>query len=507
VVPEPPSCDIVITPANADRNLALLNRPELRVFCFEPGDYRAARYLVLRSSGSEYARRWLRLNASFPTTPAIRQTERAIIHGLMLDRASWWVIEGLTIQPTGAQDLPYLVTISGGSHNVLERNLLDASQQINQTLQSGVVLGATSTGVPSTWNSIQNNVIRGGNASRLGTDYTGVNIPHDDVPGGNNDFNRILDNEIHDWGDGVQLSASNSCDDAAVARGTIIDGNDIYVTADKRVRCSDGSPDPSGECSCAENGVDVKSSAGPEPAQWTQITNNRLWGFRPTLRDVPSCGGTGSRGQAITAGNACAANVFVASNAILDSTVGVLTEGPNWLIVGNLLTEIRAADEANGNFGVALYPLEGPGVRVQFNTVVGVDNAYEDAGSDIVTQCNAVIHDVAAHGPGGRRGSNHVTDHNFAYEAPSPNFVGSTNRSFATDAESENRELCFTRKRWTGPEDVCIPFGEVGKKSPHAVVPAACSSDLGADFGLPGIGYPNAKAWQGKKSKKKKKSL
>jgi hypothetical protein len=503
VVPEPPPCDIVITPANADRNLALLNRAGLRVFCVEPGDYRAFGHLELMASGTEDARRWLRLNVPHPAPPAAHQTERAIFHGLLMNTASWWVIEGITIQPTGYQNLAYLIAIFGGSHNVLERNLVDASLQPNRMRQSGVILRATGGGAPSTWNFVQGNVIRGGNASRLFVDYTGVNIPSEAIAGANNDSNRVLDNEIYDWGDGIQVEAASTCDDPAVPRGTIIDGNDIYITADKRVRCSDGAPDPFGECSCSENGIDIKSQGGPDPAHWTQITYNRLWGFRPTLRDVPSCGGSGSRGQAITAGNACAARVFVAGNAITDSTVGVMSEGGEWRVVGNLLSEIRTADAEHGNQGRAIYPLSGASSHVQFNTVVAVDNAYQDTAEYVTAQCNAVVHDRGVLGASGPRGLGHVARHNFLYESSSPNLDDVTNQVFATDVESQNAPLCFTRKRLTAPEEICVPFGDVGKKSPHKTVPAACSSDLGADFGMPGIGYPNAKAWQGKKSKKK----
>jgi hypothetical protein len=480
----------VITPANQAATLPLLDDADKRVFCVDPGDYRAARHVEIRASGTASARRYLRFNAPFPAPPAIEQASRAIFHGLLLDGASWWVIEGITIQPTGPQDLAYLVAIFGGTRNVLEGNLLDASLQSNMTRQNGVVLAATGSGKPSTWNSIQNNVIHGGNKNRLPIDYTGVNVPSETVVGAFNDHNKIVDNEIFDWGDGVQIGMDAACADVARPRGTLIDGNDVYVTASKRVRCSDGAPDPNGECSCSENGIDVKSPGGSRSDRWTQVTNNRLWGFRPTLRDVPSCGGSGARGQAINAGNACASNVFVAGNRITDSTIGVLSEGGVWRIAGNLISEIRSADTAHGNQARAIYPLTSTGTLVQFNTVVAVDNTYQDTADDVTAQCNAVIHDRGVLGASGIRGSNHVVRYNTLYESSSPNLDSPTNQELATDEESQNRELCFDRKRWTAPEEVCIPFGRTTAASPHATHPAECSTAIGAEFGVPELTYP-----------------
>jgi hypothetical protein len=481
----------VITPANKATTLPMLNDSDKRVFCLEPGDYRSARHLELERSGTATARRYLRYNAPFPAPRAIAQANRAIVYGIYLNGASWWVIEGLTIQPTGTQDHAFMVGILGGSRNVLEGNLIDASLQSNDGYQSGVLVREGWTGVAASRNTIQNNVIRGGNKSRLEVDYTGVDIRSSFTTASFNDYTKVLDNEIYDWGDGVQLGASNTCDDPGWARGTIIDGNDIYVTAAKRVNCEDGTPDPNGECSCSENGIDVKSRAGTRVDLWTQITNNRLWGFRPTLRAVKSCGGSGSRGQAINAGNSCAANVLVARNAITDSTAGIVSEGGEWRIAGNLLSEMRNADADRGNQGIAIHPISGTGSRVQLNTVVAVDNAYNDTAAYATGQCNAVLHDRALKGSSGPRGTGHVVRYNHLYESNSPNNMTSpTTEVFANDVDSGNTELCFSRRRWTGPQEVCIPFGHTTAASPHATLPAECGTDIGAPFGIPVITHP-----------------
>jgi hypothetical protein len=492
-VPEPGPCDVVITTTNQNTTIPMLDDPSKYVFCISPGNYRAQGHIRLYTSGTSSRRRYLRYNGPSPTLPAIRQSNRVLLHGLILNEASWWVVDGITVQPTAAQDLAYLVAIFGSSRNVIQGSLIDASLQPNHRFQQGIVFGSTGPGadvpgIPSTYNTIQRNVIRGGNKSRLPLDYTGINIPVEDLPGANSDYNKILDNEIYDWGDGIQISRNDELCNGALPRGTLIDNNDIYITKAKRVRCSDGAPDPSGECSCSENAIDMKVAGGANPVYWTRITNNRMWGFRPTLRDVPSCGGSGARGQAVTAGNPCAGYVFVARNKIMDSTVGVMTNGTEWRVVGNLIYEMRDADDSRG---VAIFPLDQNDALIQFNTAVAVDNSYTDSGSGVLTQCNAVIHDRALEGAQGSRGTDHVTRYNTQYESFSPEYVGSTNVKYPNDNQSQNRELCFYRKRWTQEEEVCIPFAETVSSSPHAVNrPTACATNVGADFGLPTVFYP-----------------
>ncbi|MDJ0788042.1 MAG: hypothetical protein QNK05_14630 [Myxococcota bacterium] len=489
VVPPPGDCDVVITPKNQDETFAMLNDPDKRVFCVDPGNYRRQLHVRISSSGTRNARRYLRVNEPFPAPVAWDQKRRAVLHGIELNRASWWVIEGLTIQPVDRQNLAYLVGLNSSSHNVLEGNYLDARHQPNHTIQRGVKIGANRNEAPSTHNFIQRNVIRGGNKSRLAVDYTGVSVVYEDFPGGSNSFNKILDNEIYDWGDGVQVSAhSSDCNaSGSVAKGTLIDGNDIYVRKAKYVDCDTGAPDPRGGCSCAENGIDIKTPGGSKTTEWTRITNNRLWGFRPTLRKVVSCGGSGARGTAINAGNDCAAHVFVANNVISDANSAVVTQGSDWTVVGNLIYDIGYS---GGIGGLALFPIS-TDTRVQYNTIVGVDNAYSDTGSGVETICNAVIGDEGLRGEGARRGADHVVKHNDLYAAVGPDLQGPTTQSYPADFDSENVTLCVERQRYTGAQYKCIPFARTTQASPHHLQrPKACTTDPAAKFGLSGLSYP-----------------
>ena len=481
VIPPHGSCQVVVTPANQATTLAQLNDSAKRVFCVDPGDYRAVGELLLTASGSASARRYLRFHAPDPVPHAVQQPARAIFESIRI-QGSWWVIQGLTVQPLGAQTGWAMLTLQGGDRNVIDRNLVDGSQQFNSTHQTGILLGSLQSN-PATYNSVQSNVVRSGNRSRLPVDYTGISLSVATVSGANNDFNKVLDNEVYDWGDGVALTAtSDDCNYPGRPRGTLIDGNDIYLTTAKRADCATGSPDPDGDCACGENGIDVKPDPGSSTTYWTRITNNRLWGFRPTA--VQSCGGSGSNGQAITGGNTCAGHVFVGGNVVLDSAVGISTLGTKWTIVGNLFHEIRVPTESPVGAGAAILTLSGSGLEVQFNTVVGVDNAYDDASSSTDTRCNAVIDNLAVSGSGSPRGSNHSTRYNFLYDSPMANFVGATNQSFATVEESRNEDFCFWRKRWTGMELACVPFGRTTLASPHRAAVSNCESNLGSPFGF-----------------------
>jgi hypothetical protein len=475
-VPESGPCDIVLTPADAPNLERLLNDAGLRVFCVEAGDYRSAGLVFLRTQGTPEARRYLRFHPEDGVPNAMYRSERAIFEALRI-RSKWWVIQGITVQPKGDERSNWFLGIEGGDHNVVEGNLIDGIDFPNPGLHAGVEIHGL-VGDGATYNLIRSNVIRRGNQRRLGVDYIGVAIAVGKVTGEDNDFNQILDNEIYDWGDGISLaSGTEDCSPPGEAHGTVIDGNDIYITGDKRVNC-DGTPNPDGDCSCSENAVEIKHEAGPEPHRWTRVTNNRFWGFRPTSE--PRCGSSGGNGQAINAGTPCAGYVLVAGNVISDAFMGVKPEGPGWVIAGNLLHDL----------GRSIFPAPGTNsMDIEFNTFVGADNAYEDNAADVLTRCNAVIDDRGITGWGTERGADHETAYNYLYDAADYNFPGPTNQVFPLAEQSGNEELCVTRRRWTGPEQLCVPLARTTASSPHAVSVPHCDPELGAPFELGSIGF------------------
>lgn len=492
-IPGSGPCDAIVDASVAPGALeSLLNEPGLRVFCVAAGDYRAAGKLRLQASGSEQARRFLRFDPGDGRRNAAQRAERALFEQLEIF-GSWWVIQGLTIQPhDGATD--WFVTIWGGDHNVLDGNLIDGIEHVPQrSTQNALMINGTK-GDPATFNSVQGNVVRNGNQGYRPGDYEGINVRWGNTPGEDNDFNKILDNEVYDWGSGIAVEAlAGNCNDPGSPHGTVIDGNDVYITGAKRIDCDTGAASPDGACACAEEGISVKAKAGADAALWTRITGNRTWGFRPTSVTA-DCGGSGANGQAITAGTSCARHVVVARNVVLDATQGITVAGSDWIVAGNLIHDTRLGGRRPGyEDTLAISPqADATEVVIEFNTVVDVDRAYDDMSADTDTRCNAVIGEADAVDLGGVRGTGHATGYNFLYAASAGNFPGDTNETFASVEASGGAPFCFWRKRWTSPERVCVPFASATAASPHEAAVAHCNPDLLAPFGLGPVSYPSA---------------
>jgi hypothetical protein len=460
----------------------MLNDPTRHVFCAAPGDYRAAGRIDIFTSGTQQQRRILRINIADGKRNAAERSQKATFEVIYLV-ASNWVIQGLQFRPKQVNNT-WFVTILGGDHNIIDGNVIDGIEQLNVTPNMGVMVKGYQ-GDPATYNSIQGNLIRNGNMPKRDVDYIGVAISQGQSPTEANDFNKVLDNEVVDWGDAVAVTGTKEdCTELAVQHGTIIDGNDLYITAAKRIDCDTGAQNPNGECACAENGVDVKSDPGAAPELWTRVTNNRAWGFRPTS-DTILCGGSGANGQAITAGSICPGHTLVAGNVVSDSTSGITIGGRNWIVASNILTEIRESTDLGPYVTNALQPAYfSTDIEIEFNTVVGADASYDDQSSYTDTRCNAVLEDRALPGPAGTRGAFHTTEYNYLYQAPQPNFEGGTNQSFATPEDSGNIAYCYWRKRWSGPEKICIPYGATTYASRHWAAAPHCDFTIGAPFGL-----------------------
>jgi hypothetical protein len=479
--PQAGPCDVNISPGNFSTTKLQLDASNKHVFCVQPGDYRSFGEIFLLSSGSSSSRRYLRLVQSDGLRNAGQRGNRAIFEAIRI-RGSWWVIDQLTFQPRNPASW-WSLSVVGGDHNILEGNLVDGIDLANTTGTTGIMIKGFE-GDPANYNTVQRNLIRNGNMMRRPVDFTGVMINPAGYVGENNDFNKVLDNEIADWGDGVAVGGyREDCSEPGLQHGTVIDGNDIYITSSKRSDCATDAPDPNGECSCAENAVDVKADPGSDPAKWTRITNNRAWGFRPTS-DLHRCGGSGANGQALMAGSICPGHTLVANNIITDSTTGISPAGNDWVITGNLIADTRATtDWRYGSSAISANQL-GSGHRIEFNTIVNSDTAYDHASTNTLTRCNAVIND---RGWMGIRplGANHVMSYNYLYNGATTDFLGSTNVKYTSAAASRDDEYCFWRKRWSVPERICIPYGSTLAASPHVQSLAVCDpAELLSPFGL-----------------------
>ena len=252
--------------------------------------------------------------------------------------------------------------------------------------------------------------------------------------------------------------------------------------------CQTGAADPNGQCACAENGIDVKAHPAAGPGNATRVTNNRVWGFRPTTEAVV-CGGSGSLGQAITAGSFCPRNVFIANNIVADSTIGIEAAGSDWVVAGNLIHDTRAS---NGNvYGSIALLMAGDsqGFDAQFNTIVRADTAYDDGSANTDMRCNVIVDAPGRLGIGRPRGANHTTSYNALYRSQEVNIAGSTNASYGTIVPSYNEDYCYWRKRFTAPEYICVPAAATTSRSPHAANESHCDDTIGAAYGVPRITF------------------
>ncbi|RIK92430.1 MAG: hypothetical protein DCC71_24490 [Proteobacteria bacterium] len=456
------------------------------MFCVRPGDYRSYGNRDLRVSGTQSARRFLRFDTPDGSVPAIKRSQQAFFESIRV-LGNWWVVQGLAIQPRNSET-SWFLTIYGGDHNVVDGNLIDGRDHWNGPHQVAVVVRGL-YGDPGNYNTVQRNVIRNGDRSHNANDYTGVQISMGWEPGEDNNWNKVLDNEIYDWGDGISVSGvSSSCNEAGHQHGTIIDGNDVYLTSAKRVNCATGANDPNGGCACAENGIDVKANPSGDAGSWTQITNNRVWGFRPTTT-AATCGGSGATGQAITAGSHCPRNVFIARNIASESVIGIAAAGSSWIVAGNLIHNIRAYDSSRQQPIALLMADESSGFSAQFNTIANSASAYDDGSDNTDTRCNVLVNTPGSTGIAQRRGYNHVTTYNSLYQSRDLNIVGSTNVSYSSLSTSNNADYCYWRKRWTQSEIVCVAKAATTEYSPHRANASRCNVGLGAPFGMPYIGF------------------
>jgi hypothetical protein len=487
-IPDFGACDVTVTPANAYTTLAQVNDPTKRVFCVQPGNYRAYGLIQLRRSGTESQPRFLRFHAADGVRNAAQRPERATFEWIHV-QASWWVIQGLTIQPKHPATT-WLLAVINGDHNILDGNLVDGIDHRPESVQHGIVIDGYG-GDPATHNVVQRNLVLNGNLGRLDIDYQGIYVRPGHHAGADNDFNRIVDNEVADWGDAVAVDGYDpGCGELGVQHGTVVDGNDLYITPAKYVDCDTAAPNPDGDCACAENGIDLKTDPGANPEAWTRITNNRLWGFRPTP-DVP-CGGSGATGQAITSGSMCPGHILVANNVISESNIGIVPAGNRWIIAGNLLHDIRAVEGWRYGSAAILTTQWASDLDIQFNTIVSVDSAYDDRSFDTDTRCNAVVDNIQWMGIGLPRGANHSTERNFHYQSSTVNWDGATNEVFSDAAESNAETYCYWRKRWSTPEQVCVPRAATTDASPHRAAVAECEQNVAAALGVPVVGFTAA---------------
>lgn len=444
-----------------------INSPDFRVFCVHPGDYRDAGVIRLTADGSSGAERWIRLyDPAAPddeTTHPVRVEDagRAIISQLQMgeegDPAGFWIVDRLTVRDGSGVQVYY------ESHdNVMNRMLVEQCRGHMVTFGSG-----------ADGNVLQNSVVRDTEIIP-DTDRTCINLAASQT------HTRIVSSEIYNCAaDGIQFSPNSG--------PAVVADNDIYLTPALYSDCS-GNLTESGLCACAENAIDFKAPRDrlwPQAEEaWAVIVGNRLWGFRNA---DPACGSTGAPGVAVQVGSG-AENavdfVLIRGNIVMDSEHGIglgVAEVKYISIVGNLLYDIGISPTDDRI--PALSCIGKDYVEVYLNTVVDCPywfrNGPEADYNDV--RCNVAI-DSGGRPYGVEWGTESTADYNFFYntdpyatETPDHSLV------FETAGEAAHETYCFQRRKWTGPEEFCIPDGAPTDASPHRL---ACDPDLGSRTGI-----------------------
>ncbi|MCB1756397.1 MAG: hypothetical protein KDJ38_12800 [Gammaproteobacteria bacterium] len=425
-----------------------INSLDYRIFCVKPGRYNDLGTIRLSASGSETSPRVILLDSTQSTEhpAALAEREQAILESLSFDNASHWIVSRLSILDTPS-DSTAVVFNSGSSFNTLDQMRierfyygLDIHNRANaNTIQLSLVGNI--------------NVRRGSDTVCIG--LLGYRSQPESIEIVNT---RIINNEIYNCNDGIQTIINPDIRYSVDFSGLIIDANDIYLTPAMYTDCA-GGRNPTGNCACAENAIDLKAGTDNTNSP-VRITNNRLWGMRKT--DV-QCGGSGSWGAALV-GSFNTRNALIADNVIFDSARGIsFSTGPSDLTVsGNLIHGINSTRD---NEGLALSTTADTR-RLSFlrNTIVDAGSWLVLQASDSQVECNVLIDSGAARGVV-RSGT--VVDRNSYFNTPEWSSSSNENVVYGLASDSASEELCFTVKRISNPENVCLAYGQSTDASPY----------------------------------------
>lgn len=432
-------------------DLEALNDPTARVFCLEPGDYRAYGTVRLEMSGAEGAERHLRYydpdeprRVLHPLDQAPEQ--RALLSRLVLFEADHWVVQGLTLE---ADSVNHGSRLLGSSHNVLSALLIQGGE--------GPLLGIQESHARvSRENVIQRSVIRRAEITPRDNNCISLRAP---VSGRTMPGNRIVDNEIYDCTDAIQVVARGE-EKTGPVPGTVIAHNDLYITP-ARYADAEGNLDPEGDWACAEEILDLKQ--GGTAADPLRIIGNRMWGMQ---RASPACGEQGGWGTTVSQ-KVHSSHVFYEGNILIGGPRGFfLGAGGHTVLLRNVVHGIEDTTDARPR---ALLP-RSEGNRFYFNTLTDVDEAWLSESAEwyydpSYFRCNVLAN---AEGTSSRTSVSFEGDYNAFYDSDPIPYRSYEHDVIGTVAASGLTERCFWRKRFTGPEQFCIPHATTTASSPHA---------------------------------------
>jgi hypothetical protein len=473
-----------------------------------PGEYfvDTGSVVRLRASGTESQRRYLVYHDPddpTDTTHPVHMSpdKRAVFKAIQIIGGSYWVLDRLTLDggiysnfiagagEEGRADVEWSswIPVAAGTtgpftpanHNILNRMLYQNTSEDVVVIFEGCHD-----------NTIQNSVLR--KNTLPDNDWVGIDLLAWRGRAGSAEITGtcIANNEIYDINDGIQLV--NHADFTAVPdyRGTTIVDNDIYVTPDIYTD-GQGNLTPDGTYSASENAIDVKAGgSSAAPADWVRIENNRMWGFRYLDRTIA---GSNDHGHAVVihdpVGNLDQSRGYILfkGNIIMDTVNGLSVWGNHHVsIQNNIFHDIKRL----GHDGItepydqslALTTM-GAAHEVYNNLFLNGDFTWiwtpEMTDVDFV---NNLIVDFPAQYVGSHSGI--TADYNAYFNAPQLVVGGTHDTISASSVVPGHATRYVTRKQWTGPEVVEIPYGALSQDSPLLQTPPeviGSRPDVGVD--------------------------
>lgn len=312
---------VLIIKSNRDYpswRVCLKKNKGVQYFLIQPGDYRSWGVFEPTDSGVKTAKKALLyfdgqsrqvLEKEHPYDKKKKKKE-VILESFVFNKVNFWTLHGISFR--GKSNKRYN-QVGGLPNNILDANFIT----INYCLIENINNGSGIRILNSSQNFIQNCLFQQTNFD-LTTDNPAILVSAHTGKSCRN--NKIVNNEIQNWNDGIALarhiSAKNpQFNQTGPCPGTIIENNDIYLTPEVYIT-------ENGETfAYAENAIDNKQGTkSTNPKDKIQIINNRLWGFRNTKT---SKGASGSPG-AVIALHRDASNHLVKNNIIFDAPIGIM---------------------------------------------------------------------------------------------------------------------------------------------------------------------------------------
>jgi len=456
-----PSCDDTVNDGMSQSAIQTILNNGNRVTCFNAGTYSHDYTISVDGSSGSSNMKWIRLSGSSTTHPVdLSAGSRATIDGeITFNDADYWIIHRMAID---GEETHGFTDYTDSSNIVWNMFLAEYCGTSGSGDSTDCFDGNTASGDSNHW--YQNGVAR---FSEYGTNRSVIIWS-------SQSFWRIVNNEVYDI---MEHDIQCQGGDSDRCRGGVIENNDFYYSPAMWTDGS-GNPDPNctdSTCPCCEmkSEGNLVFKSGASEAAPLLIIHNRIWGGRRSDTSI-CCLGGGARGTAIglnaKGSGILASYIEVSGNIIVNQSRGVTASGHegglsrNLSVIGNIIHDLDFND-AQDNRAIDIE--DAPDVEVYFNTISDADVSIllGSSNSDTDIQANVFINSGAS--TGSMSGGTYM-DYNAFYntlertsESPDNNIV------LGTVAAGNFEEFCFQRKRWTGPEEFCIPDVRPTTSSPH----------------------------------------